>query len=105
MRSQITARLWKRRRPSGPWTAATVAELRRLSSAATRSKGWTLTEEDTTILLRRMQEHSPHHEAGPWAFMWGDPQLSLFKVKSLRTRELAPLHRAIPGGRRRLAAQ
>jgi len=104
MKSTITARLWKRRRPAGPWTPATVAELRQLTNRHTRPKGWTLTDDDTAILVRRMQEHTPQFEAGPWAFMWGDPQLTLFELNSIRTNEIAPLHRTIPGDRRRLVA-
>jgi hypothetical protein len=104
MKATITARLWKRRRPAGPWTPATVAELRQLTNRHTRPKGWTLTAEDVEILLRRMQEHTPEFEAGPWAFMWGDPQLTLFELNSIRTHEIAPLHRTIPGGRGRRRA-
>lgn len=103
--STITARLWKRRRPAGPWTPATAQELRQLTNRHTRPKGWTLTADDVGILLRRMQEHSPQFEAGPWDFMWGDPQLTLFELRSVKRHELAPLHRTIPGGRGRRRAK
>jgi hypothetical protein len=87
----ITKRLWKRLLPGGPWTPATVHELRVLSNFFFKPKGWTLDERDTEILLRRMQTHSPIHTLEQWEFFWGDPQLRLFDDPPARYHDLAPL--------------